>query len=323
QSGERAFAAFAGNMVQWKAFGDQRAYDMMMSGAQRHFERNGYSPKDAALKAASVIGEAASDPMFAKVSANAFDQEAMLRNDLTAAQVQVGAMEGRRDYAGDNVAGNERGNVATEQAHRTGTNEGQREAASMLGLSVEETSRRIGFINALSGEARSTAITRLAHSTGRNEAQVMRALESYNASVQLGTADGASREAAREGTSVYGRTSETAGYDFAERAGKLDAQREVGRDGTRAASRIGEQRRQADNAGFAEGATAAGVSVREAARLDAFIKAAAGTAGNQVDMAEGGVGGVMDRARNERTTRIVDNERLTRMQSLLRAHGVE
>src|SRR3546814_9223166 len=70
-------------------------------------------------------------------------------------------MEGRRDYAGDNVAGVERDNVATEQGWRTGSNQGQREAASMLGLSVDETSRRIGFINALSGEARSTAISQL------------------------------------------------------------------------------------------------------------------------------------------------------------------
>src|SRR3546814_8395465 len=65
-------------------------------------------------------------------------------------------MEGRRDYAGDNVAGIERRNVATEQAWRTGNNEGQRNAASMLGLSVDETSRRMGFINTLSGEARSS-----------------------------------------------------------------------------------------------------------------------------------------------------------------------
>ena len=56
---------------------------------------------------------------------------------------------------------------------------------------------------------------------------------------------GATAEAAREGTSVYGRTREAAGYDFAERSGKLDAQREVGHDGTRSAARIGEQRRQA------------------------------------------------------------------------------
>src|SRR3546814_9961096 len=61
----------------------------------------------------------------------------------------------------DNVAGVERDNVATEQGGRTGSNQGQREAASMLGLSVDETSRRIGFINALSGEARSTAISQL------------------------------------------------------------------------------------------------------------------------------------------------------------------
>ena len=193
----------------------------------------------------------------------------------------------------------------------------------MLGLSVTETSRRIGFINALSGEARSTAITQLSRSTGRNEAQVLRALESYNAAVQVGTADGATAEAAREGTSVYGRTREAAGYDFAERSGKLDAQREIGPDGVRSNAQIGEQRRQADNAGFAEGAAAAGVSVREAARLDSFIRALAGTAGNQVDMAEGGAEGIADRAHNERLTGIVDKERLTRTQALLRAHGVE
>jgi conjugal transfer mating pair stabilization protein TraG len=322
QAGERAFAAFSQNLVQWRAFGDQRAYDMMLQGATRAFERGGYSPKDAALKASGVIAQASADPTFAKLTANAFDQESMLRNDITSAQVQVGVMEGRRDFAGDRVAGIERGNVATEQASRTGTNQGQRDAAGMLGLSVQETSRRIGFINALSGEARSSAITQLSRATGRNEAQVERALETYNASTQLGTADGATAEAGREGTSVYGRTRETSGYDFAERAGKLDAQREVGRDGTRSAARIGEERRQSENFGFAEGAEAAGVSTREAARLDSFIRTLAGTAGNQVDMADGGAGGIADRARNERTSRIVDNERLTRMQGLLRANGV-
>lgn len=322
QADERAFAAFSQNLVQWRAFGDQRAYDMMLQGATRAFERGGYSPKDAALKASGVIAQASADPTFAKLTANAFDQESMLRNDITSAQVQVGAMEGRRDFAGDRVTGIERGNVATEQASRTGTNQGQRDAAGMLGLSVQETSRRIGFINALSGEARSSAITQLSRATGRNEAQVERALETYNVSTQLGTADGATAEAGREGTSVYGRTRETSGYDFAERAGKLDAQREVGRDGTRGAARIGEERRQSENFGFAEGAEAAGVSTREAARLDSFIRTLAGTAGNQVDMADGGAGGIADRARNERTSRIVDNERLTRMQGLLRANGV-
>ncbi|KAJ8137473.1 hypothetical protein OY671_009314, partial [Metschnikowia pulcherrima] len=109
QSGERAFAAFAQKMVQWRAFGDQRAYDMMLSGAQRHFERSGYDAKDAALKASTVIGQASADPTFAKLIANTFDQEQMSRNDLTGAQIQVGAMEGRRDFAGDNVARIERG----------------------------------------------------------------------------------------------------------------------------------------------------------------------------------------------------------------------
>src|SRR3546814_9873720 len=83
-----------------------------------------------------------------------------------------------------------------------------------------ETSRRIGFINARSGEARSTAISQLSRATGRNEAQVEAALERYGAATQLGTADGATAEAGREGTSVYGRTREAAGYDFAERPGK-------------------------------------------------------------------------------------------------------
>jgi conjugal transfer mating pair stabilization protein TraG len=323
ETGERAFASFAQNMVQWRAFGDQRAYDMMSQGAQRHFERSGYDAKDAALKASTVIGQASGDPTFAKLIANAFDQEQMLRNDITGAQVQVGAMEGRRDYAGDRVTQVERSNVATEQAWRTGSNNGQRQAASMLGLAVDETSRRVGFINALSGEARSTAISQLSRATGRNEAQVMHALETYNAATQVGTADGATAEATREGTSIYGRTREAAGYDFAERSGRLDAQREVGHDGTRGAARIGEQRRQSENFGFAEGAAAAGVSTREAARLDSFIQALSRTAGNQVDMAEGGAAGVADRARNERLTRIVDNERLTRMQGLLKKNGVD
>lgn len=322
ESGEKAFAAFAQNLVQWRAFGDQRAYGMMLQGAQRHFERNGYSARDAEMKASGVIGEAQNDPTFAKLIANAYDQDQMLRNDLTAAQVQVGAMEGRRDFAGDHVAAAERANVATEQAHRTGSNEGQRDAAAMLGLPVEETSRHIAFINALSGEARSSAISQLSRATGRNEAQVMRAIETYAASTQLGTADGATTEAAREGTSVYARTREAAGYDFAERSGKLDAQREVGTTGTRAAARIGEQRRQADNFGFAEGAAAAGVSTREAARLDSFVRTLSQTAGNQVDMAEGGAAGIADRARNERLTRVVENERLSRMQGLLRSQGI-
>jgi len=192
----------------------------------------------------------------------------------------------------------------------------------MLGLPVQEMSRRTSFINSLSGEARSTAISQLSRATGRNEAQVLRALETYNAAVQVGTADGATAEAGREGTNVYGRTRDAAGYDFAERSGKLDAQREVGHDGTRSAARIGEQRRQADNAGFAEGAAAAGMSVREAARLDSFIRTLSQGVGNQTDMAEGGAAGIADRARNERLTRIVENERLTRMQGLLAEHGV-
>ncbi|MFC3443905.1 conjugal transfer protein TraG N-terminal domain-containing protein [Sphingobium rhizovicinum] len=322
QSGERAFAAFAQTMVQWKAFGDNRSYAMMHQAASRHYERGGYSAQDAELKATSIIAEASSDPTFGKLIANAWDQEQMLRNDLTGAQVNVGAMEGRREFAGQDVSQIERGNVATEQAHRTGGNQGQRNASAMLGLSVQETSRRISFINALSGEARSSAITQLARATGRNEAQVEKALATFSAATQLGTADGTTAEAAREGTSVYGRTREAAGYDFAERSGKLDAQREVGHDGTRAAARIGEQRRQSDNFGFAEGAEAAGTSVRGAANLDAFIKTLSQTAGNQVDRAEGGAEGIADRARNDRLTRIVDAERLTRMQGLLRANGI-
>jgi conjugal transfer mating pair stabilization protein TraG len=39
-------------------------------------------------------------------------------------------------------------------------------------------------------------------------------------------------------------------------------------------------------------------------------------------MAEGGAAGIADRAGNERLTRIVDNERLSRMQGLLRSHGI-
>jgi len=323
EKGEKAFAAFAQNLVQWRAFGDQRAYGMMMQAATRNFERAGYSPQDASLKASGVIADAQSDPTFARLIANAYDQEQILANDLTGAQVQAGAMAGRRDFAGDQVAGVERGNVSTEQAWRTGSNTGQREAASMLGLSVGETSRRIGFISALSGEAQSTAISQLARSTGRSEAQVERALENYRAATAVGTADGATAEASREGTSVYGRTRDAAGYDFAERSGKLDAQHEVGTSGTRSAARIGEERRQAESFGFAEGAAAAGVSTREAARLDSFIQALARTAGNQTDLVEGGAAGVADRARNDRLTGIVDKERLTRMQGLLAEHGVK
>jgi len=322
QAGERSFASFAQNMVQWKAFGDERAYAMMMDSAARHFQRDGYSADDAKLKASGVIADAAADSLFGKLIANGFEQEQVLRNEITGAQTQVGAMEGRRDFAGGHVAATERGNVSTEQATRTGTNAGQRAASAMLGLSVQETGRRIGFVTALSGEARSSAITQLAHATGRNEAQVEHALETYNAASQVGTADGATREASREGTSVYGRTREAAGYDFAERSGRLDAQREVGPDGVRGNALTGEQRRESDNAGFADGAAASGVTVREAAHLDSFIRSLSATAGNQVDLADGGTDGVADRARNARTTQIVDRERLTRMQGMLRAHGV-
>jgi len=322
QAGEKAFASFAQNMVQWRAFGDERAYGMMMQTAIRHFERGGYSKADAALKASGIIADASADPTFAKLTANAFDQDQMLRNDLTGAQIQVGAMQGRRDFAGVDVAPGERRNVATEQASRSGRTAGDRAAASMLGLSVEETSRRISFINALSGEARSSAVSQLARTTGRNEAQVERALERYSAATQLGTSDGASAEARRERTSVYGRTRDAAGYDFAERSGKLDAQRQIRHDGTRAAARIGEERQQAGNFGYAEGAEAAGTTTREAARLDSFIQTLSATAGNQVDIADGGPAGIADRGRNARTSRIVENERLSRMQGLLRANGV-
>ncbi|QJU59271.1 conjugal transfer protein TraG [Sphingomonas sp. AP4-R1] len=321
-SGERAFASFSQNLIQWRAFGDTRAYGMMMDGVARYFERAGYSEDDAQLKASGVIADASADPTFAKLIANAFDQNGMLANDLTAAQVQAGAMAGRRDHAGDAIASVERGNVATEQAHRTGGNAGQRDAAAMLGLSVGETSRRIAFINALSGEARSTAISQLGRATGRDEARVMRALETFNAATQIGTADGVTAEAARERTTIYGRTRETAGYDLADRAGKLDAQREIEHDGVRQAARIREQRQESNEAGFAHGARAAGTSVREAAHLDAFIGALRSTAGNQVDIAEGGATGIADRARNDRLSQVVGSERLTRAQGLLRNAGV-
>lgn len=322
QKGETAFAQFSQGLIQWKAFGDQQAYDMLLTGAQQHFERHGYTPKDAVLKASNVVAQASADQTFAKLIANTYDQEKMLQNDITGAEIQAGAMAGRRDFADGIVAQIERSNVATEQAHRMGSNAGQREAASQLGLPVSEAARRIAFINTLAGEARSTAITQLSRATGRNEAQISRALEAYNAAVQVGTADGASAEAAREGTSVYARTGEAAGFDFAERSGKLDAQAEIGAAGTRANARIGEQRRQAENAGFAAGAAAAGMPVRQAANLDSFIRALSQGAGNQTDMAEGGAEGVADRGRNDRLTRIVDQERLTRMGQLLKDHGV-
>ena len=322
QAGETAFAKFSQSLIQWKAFGDQQAYDMLLTGAQQHYERHGYTPKDAVLKAAGVVAQASADPTFAKLIANAYDQDKMLQNDVTGAEIQAGAMAGRRDFAEGTLAQIERSNVATEQAHRMGSNVGQREAAAQLGLPVSEMARRIGFINALSGEARSSAITQLSRATGRNEAQVLRAVEMYGSSVQLGTADGASTEAAREGTSVYARTGEAAGFDFAERSGRLDAQREIGTAGARSNARIGEQRRQAENAGFAEGAAAAGMPVRQAAKLDSFIKALSQGAGNQIDMAEGGAEAIADRGGNERLGRIVDAERLTRMQRILKDHGI-
>src|SRR5262249_5815615 len=187
---------------------DQQAYDMLLTGAQQHYERSGYTPKDAVLKASNVVAQASADPIFAKLIAHTYDQEKMLRDDQTAAEIQAGAMAGRRGFADGIVAQVERSNVATEQAHRMGSNAGEREAASQLGLSVGETALRIAFINALSGEARWAAITQLSRATGRSEAEVVRGLESYNAAVQVGTADGANAEAASECASVYGRTSD-------------------------------------------------------------------------------------------------------------------
>src|SRR3546814_17460901 len=106
----------------------------------------------------------------------------------------------------------------------------------------------------------------------------------------------------REGTSVYGRTREAAGYDFAERSGKLDAQREVGTSGTRDGARIGEQRRQSANFGLAEGAAAAGVQPREAARPAGLNQALAGTAATQEDRADAGPEGAAKPAATERRT---------------------
>jgi hypothetical protein len=292
------------------------------AGGDAAFERAGYSASDAQLKASGVIGEAQADPTFAKLIANTFDQEQMLRNDLTSAQIQVGAMEGRRDYAGNNVAGVERANVATEQGWRSGSNQGQREAASMLGLPVDETSRRVGFINALSGEARSTAITQLSRATGRNEAQVVAALERYNAAVQVGTADGASAEAGREGqasTDALGRLRAMTSPSV--RAGSTRSVRlgPTAREARRASASSGGSRRISD----LPKAQPPPASRPEAARLDSFIQALSRTAGNQVDMAEGGAAGIADRARNERLTSIVDKERLTRMQGLLAENGIK
>ena len=106
-----------------------------------------------------MIAQASADPLFGKLIANAFDQEQLIRNDLTSAQVQVGAMEGPPRFR--RRQRHLRSSGATSRPSRRiaqGSNQGQRDAAGMLGLSVEETSRRIGFINALSGEARSSAI---------------------------------------------------------------------------------------------------------------------------------------------------------------------
>src|SRR3546814_9140774 len=83
QAGERAFASFAPNMVQWTAFGDQRAYDMMLQGATRHFSRNGYGADDAPLKAASVITEGAAEPTSHKLLTQSFHNEAIPQNNQT------------------------------------------------------------------------------------------------------------------------------------------------------------------------------------------------------------------------------------------------
>ncbi|MCI1754345.1 MAG: hypothetical protein LKM31_00095 [Sphingobium sp.] len=81
-----------------------------------------------------MIAQASADPTFAKLIANTFDQEQMLRNDLTGAQIQVGAMEGRRDFAGDNVAGS---SAATSRPSRRCAPAAMRASATppqMLGL---------------------------------------------------------------------------------------------------------------------------------------------------------------------------------------------
>jgi len=192
----------------------------------------------------------------------------MLRNDLTGAQTQVGAMEGRRDFAGAHVAETERANVATEQAIRTGGMSASAKLPTCSPLARGNQPPHRLRQRALRRSPRKRHLPALP----RNRPQ---------------------RGTGREGPSIYARARETAGYDIAERAGKLDAQREVGTGGTRAAARIGEQRRQKDNFGFAQGAAAAGSSSREAARLDSFIRTLGQTAGNQVDMASGGAACVL------------------------------
>jgi conjugal transfer mating pair stabilization protein TraG len=86
----------------------------------------------------------------------------MLRNDLTGAQVRSEPWKDAAILRETGLRAIERGNVATEQAWRSGSNAGQRQAASMLGLPLDEASRKIGFINTLAGEARSSAVSQLA-----------------------------------------------------------------------------------------------------------------------------------------------------------------
>lgn len=164
---------------------------MMMQGATRHFERSGYSPVDAELKASGLVAQASSDPTFAKLIANSYDEAAMLKNDLTGAQVQVGAMEGRRDYAGDAIARTERGNVATEQGRRTGTNSGQRGRPPRCW---------VFRLTKPPGELASSTPCRAKrdHRQSRSSQGVLgamrrrsRALARYRAATDVGTADGA------------------------------------------------------------------------------------------------------------------------------------
>ena len=323
QAGERAFARAAEGITQMRAFGDRDAYGKALSDTSRYFEGKGYSPDEAQRKAAAVMSDASLAPVMGKVVANAYDGNAMLRNATTGAEVERGAMEGRRDAFGGHVTSSERAATGTEQLQRSGSATAAREAAGMLGIGVDEMSRRASLLNNLSGEAKSTAMQQLAKSTGRSLPQAVAALEKFNAAQSMGVADGTTAQLASQGESVYGFSSQTSKLDTAERSGKRDAQAEIGAAGVRSSSRIGEERRQGENFGFAGGAAAMGTSVRGAANLQSFVGAVQSVAGGQVEMADGGAGGVADRARNAATTGIVQNERLSRMQGLLKGFGVD
>ena len=319
---QQIFGKMVQGAVQGEAFGNSASFARMQNDVADHFRRKGYTGEgEAEMKAKNVIGDFKRSPQFGEMKSYAMDEQARLKDSVTSADVARGAAAGTRDAFGGAVARTVESNTATQLRGFTGDMAAMRGAAADLGMGVGQMREVASRVGQLDGFERAAAVGEIAQATGRSNAEVLQAVQRFQTASNVGTADGQTAEAAREGTTIYGRTSEAGGFDFAERGGKLDAQREIGKDGVRSVARTGEQRRQADNTGFVAGAAAAGLGVREAANLDAFMGSLTRAVGNTTEVATGGTPAIADRAANSAELRIARNEQMSRVQGVLQAAG--